>query len=56
MEDWCFLVRFPPNKKVEDMANFNSFNLGKEGVSVSVKAWQGGLIPFCRVRGVLGVG
>jgi hypothetical protein len=49
MEDWCFLVRFPPNKKVEDMADFNSFNLGKEGVSVSVKAWQGDLDPFAEL-------
>jgi hypothetical protein len=32
-------VRFPPNKKVEDMANFNSFNLGNDGVSVNVKPW-----------------
>jgi hypothetical protein len=35
--EWCYLVRFPPNKKVEDMTHFNSFNHGKEGVSVSVK-------------------
>jgi hypothetical protein len=26
LEEWCYLVRFPPNKKVEDMADFNSFN------------------------------
>jgi hypothetical protein len=43
------LVRFPPNKKVEDMADFNSFNLGKEAVSVSVKAWQGDLDPFAEL-------
>jgi hypothetical protein len=28
------------------MANFNSFNLGKEGVSVSVKSWQGELVSY----------
>jgi hypothetical protein len=39
LDEWSFLVRFPPNKKVEDMADFNSFNLVKEGVSVSVKVW-----------------
>jgi hypothetical protein len=49
MEDLCFLVRFPPNKKVEDMADFNSFNLGKEGVFVSAKAWQGDLDPFAEL-------
>jgi hypothetical protein len=37
LEDWCYLVRFPPNKKVEDMTDFNSFNLEKDGVSDSVK-------------------
>jgi hypothetical protein len=36
MEEWSYLVRFPPNKKVEGMTDFNSFNLGK-GVSVSVE-------------------
>jgi hypothetical protein len=30
LDEWCFLVRFPPNKKVDDMIDFNSFNLGKE--------------------------
>ena len=35
LDEWCYLVRFPPNKKVEDLADFVSFNLRKEGVSVS---------------------
>jgi hypothetical protein len=52
MEEWCYLVRFPPNKKVEDMADFNSFNLGKEGVSVSVKTWQGDLDPYAELEEV----
>jgi hypothetical protein len=42
-------VRFSPNKKVEDMADFNSFNLGKEGVLVSVKPWMGELEPFAKL-------
>jgi hypothetical protein len=45
-------VRFPPNKKVEDMADFNSFNLGKEGVLVSVKPWMGKLEPFAKLEEV----
>jgi hypothetical protein len=52
IEEWCFLVRFPPNKKVEDMADFNSFNLGKERVSVSVKPWKGELEPFADMEEV----
>jgi hypothetical protein len=31
------------------MADFNSFNLGKEGVSMSVKAWKGDLNPFAKL-------
>jgi hypothetical protein len=45
-------VRFPPNKKVEDMADFNSFNLGNDGVSVSVKPWQGDLEPYAKFEDV----
>jgi hypothetical protein len=45
-------VRFPPNKKVEDMTDFNSFNLGKEGVSMSVKPWQGELEHFAELEEV----
>jgi hypothetical protein len=52
LEEWYFFVRFPPNKKVEDMTNFNSFNLGKEGVFVSVKSWQGELEPYAELEDV----
>jgi hypothetical protein len=52
IEEWCYLVRFPPNKKEEDMADFNSFNLGKECVSVSVKPWQRELEPFAELEEV----
>lgn len=31
------------------MADFNSFNLGKEGVSVSVKHWLGELEPYAEL-------
>jgi hypothetical protein len=34
------------------MANFNSFNLEKEGVSVIVKTWQGDLDPYADLEGV----
>jgi hypothetical protein len=36
-----FLVRFPPHKRVEDIKNFPSFNLRKEGVQVEVIEWIG---------------
>jgi hypothetical protein len=49
LEEWCYLVRFAPNKKVGDMAYFNSFNLGK-GVLVSVKPWQGELEPYAELE------
>jgi hypothetical protein len=49
LEEWCYLVRFAPNKKVDDMAYFNSFNLGK-GVLVSVKPWQGGPEPYAELE------
>jgi hypothetical protein len=45
-------VRFPSNKKVEDMADFNTFNLGKDGASVSVKPWQGDLEHFVELEEV----
>jgi hypothetical protein len=52
LEEWCYLVRFPPNKKVEDMADFNSFNLRKDGVLISVKPWQGDLEPYVELEDV----
>jgi hypothetical protein len=50
LEEWCYLVRFPPNKKVENLADFTSFNLGKEGVSVSIKEWHGELEPYAKLE------
>ncbi|KAK3126490.1 hypothetical protein QOZ80_7AG0557400 [Eleusine coracana subsp. coracana] len=52
IEDWCFLVRFPPNKKVEDMTDFPSFNLGMEGVSIRVEVWEGDLEPYDELQEV----
>jgi hypothetical protein len=37
---------------VEDMADFTSFNLGKEGVSVSVKKREGELEPYSELEDV----
>jgi hypothetical protein len=34
------------------MADFTSFNLGKEGVSVSVKKWEGELEPYSELEDV----
>jgi hypothetical protein len=45
-------MRFPPNKRVEDMVDFNSFNLGTYGVSLSVKPWKGELGPFADLEEV----
>ncbi|GJN00206.1 hypothetical protein PR202_ga17620 [Eleusine coracana subsp. coracana] len=42
IDDWSYLVRFPPNKKVEDMADYNSINLNKED-------WQGVFQSFYEV-------
>ena len=50
LDEWCYLVRFPPNKKVEDLADFVSFNLRKEGVSVRVEVWDGDLEPYCELK------
>jgi hypothetical protein len=52
LEEWSYLVRFPPNKKFEDMTDLTSFNLGKEGVVVSVKPWKGELEPYAELQEV----
>jgi hypothetical protein len=52
LDECCYLVKFPPNKRVEDMVYFTSFNLGKEGVSVSVKKWEGELEPYAEMEDV----
>jgi hypothetical protein len=37
---------------VEGMTNFNSFNLSKEGVYVSVKPWKCELEPYAELEEV----
>jgi hypothetical protein len=49
LEEWSFLVRFSPNKKVEDMADFNSFNIAKDRVLVS-ETLEGELEPFAELE------
>ncbi|TVU32565.1 hypothetical protein EJB05_24298, partial [Eragrostis curvula] len=45
--DYSYLVRFPPNKKVEAIVfgGTTYFYLDKEGVMVSLKAWCGDIEP-----------
>ena len=45
-----FLVRFPPHKKVADIKNYPSFDLGKPGVKVEVLEWVGNLEPFSELQ------
>lgn len=47
-----FLVRFPPNRKVEDMTDFPSINLGKEGVAIRIETWKGELEPYAELQEV----
>ncbi|TVU25198.1 hypothetical protein EJB05_27686, partial [Eragrostis curvula] len=45
--DYSFLIRFPPDKKVEAIVfgGTTYFYLDKEGVMVSLKAWSGDIEP-----------
>ncbi|KAG2617312.1 hypothetical protein PVAP13_3NG179944 [Panicum virgatum] len=52
LDEWCYLVRFPPNKKVKDMADLYSINLHKEGVSIKVEVWDGDLEPHAHLQEV----
>ncbi|CAN6229680.1 unnamed protein product [Urochloa humidicola] len=52
LDEWCFLVRFPPNKKVQDLVDLYSINLHKEGVSIKVEAWDGDLEPYAKLQEV----
>jgi hypothetical protein len=52
-DEWCYyLVRFPPNKKVKDMADLYSINPHKEGVSIEVQVWDGDLEPHAQPQEV----
>ncbi|CAN6312370.1 unnamed protein product [Urochloa humidicola] len=52
LDEWCFLVRFPPNKKVQDLVDLYSINLHKEGVSIKVEAWDGDLEPYAKLQDI----
>jgi hypothetical protein len=52
LDDWCYLVRFPPNKKVKDLAGLYSINLHKEGVSIKVEEWTGDLEPHANLQDI----
>jgi hypothetical protein len=43
LDDWSFLVKFPPRLPVEDVAGYPYFGLVKEGVIVNVEVWDGEL-------------
>uniref|UniRef100_A0ACD5T6Q2 Uncharacterized protein n=1 Tax=Avena sativa TaxID=4498 RepID=A0ACD5T6Q2_AVESA len=43
LDNWTYLVKFPPHMKVEDVAGYPCFNLVKEGVTVNVEVWNGEL-------------
>jgi hypothetical protein len=43
LDEWTFLVRFPPHMQVEDVAGYPCFGLVKEGVTVNVEIWDGEL-------------
>lgn len=51
MDEYRFMIRFPPNKKVEDivMGDMIWFPLNKEGVMASLKAWDGEIKPIGRL-------
>jgi hypothetical protein len=48
MEDYKYLIRFPPHKQVAAtlISNTTYFKMCKEGVLVSLKAWNGDIDPY----------
>jgi len=52
LDEWSFLVRFPPNKRVQDLADLYSINLHKEGVSIKVEVWNGELDSYTELQDV----
>ena len=52
LDEWTYLVKFPPHIKVEEVAGYPSFGLPKEGVYVKVNVWKGGLEYFADVEEV----
>jgi hypothetical protein len=41
-----FLVRFPPSKRIEELVEYPSINLKKEGVVIYFEIWEGEAEPF----------
>nr|XP_020182538.1 uncharacterized protein LOC109768203 [Aegilops tauschii subsp. strangulata] len=41
LDDWTFLVKFPPEIDVEQVAGYPCFGLSKENTMVKVEAWLG---------------
>jgi hypothetical protein len=54
MDEYRYMVKFPPNKKVEDIAMGDViwFPLNKEGVMASLKAWDGETQPIGKLKEV----
>jgi hypothetical protein len=48
IEEFKFLLRFPPHKKIANtlISDITYFNLRKEDVLVSLRAWNGDMDPF----------
>jgi hypothetical protein len=46
LDQWTFLVKFPPHMLVEDVAGYPCFGLVKEGVTVNVEVWNEELEPI----------
>ena len=41
LDEWSFLVKFPPEIPVETVAGYPCFGLSKEDISVRVLVWDG---------------
>ncbi|VAH14680.1 uncharacterized protein [Triticum aestivum] len=41
LDEWSFLVKFPPEIPVTQVAGYPCFGLSKEGVTVNVEEWNG---------------
>lgn len=47
LDDWTFLVKFPPHIHVDQVAGYPLFGLpAKDGVTVNVEVWKGELEHF----------
>ncbi|KAM0878763.1 hypothetical protein ACQ4PT_034655 [Festuca glaucescens] len=47
-----FLIRLPPNKNINELVEYPSININKEGVSVCFTMWNGELDPFGELQEV----